>query len=232
MPTPHYRRAPGRAISFLLAGGILPTISGMIAILSLQVSNSTRIRPEKWVLLWKRSKFWVEFSLGATNATTTEKDTMQHTGSPVWPYRRGHSHPADDRHIPWQHRGIACVVVGPQTSGLPDSPVLLPVGEHRSHWLGAARAYLVRRTSSSASASFSVRACAQRGGRRGGLTHRPMERHLLVCSVVLGHLRLPTGPYSGKRCTSLVSSLMSSFSSAMAIQGRDDWQSGLLVYAS
>jgi hypothetical protein len=37
----------------LPAGGILPTISGMTAILSHQVSNSTRIRPKKWVFLWK-----------------------------------------------------------------------------------------------------------------------------------------------------------------------------------
>src|SRR5436190_5983261 len=33
----------------LPAAGILPTMSGMIGILSPQVSNSTRIRPKKWV---------------------------------------------------------------------------------------------------------------------------------------------------------------------------------------
>ena len=41
----------------LPAGGILPTISGMIAMLSAQVSNSTRIRPKKWVFLWKDANF-------------------------------------------------------------------------------------------------------------------------------------------------------------------------------
>jgi len=37
--------------------GILPTMSGMTAILSHQVSNSTRIRPKKWVFLWKDPNF-------------------------------------------------------------------------------------------------------------------------------------------------------------------------------
>jgi hypothetical protein len=41
----------------LPAAGILPTISAMTAILSSQVSNSTRIRPKKWVFLWKDSNF-------------------------------------------------------------------------------------------------------------------------------------------------------------------------------
>jgi len=37
----------------LPAGGILPTISGVTAILSPQVSNPTRIRPKIWVFVWK-----------------------------------------------------------------------------------------------------------------------------------------------------------------------------------
>jgi hypothetical protein len=41
----------------LSAGGILPTISAMIAILSHRVSNSTRIRSKKWVFLWKDTNF-------------------------------------------------------------------------------------------------------------------------------------------------------------------------------
>jgi hypothetical protein len=41
----------------LSAGGILPTISGMTAILSPQVSNSIRVRPKKWVFLWKGPNF-------------------------------------------------------------------------------------------------------------------------------------------------------------------------------
>jgi hypothetical protein len=41
----------------LPAGSILPTISGMTAILSPQASNSTRIRPQKWVFLWKHPNF-------------------------------------------------------------------------------------------------------------------------------------------------------------------------------
>ena len=40
----------------LPAGGIFLTISGMTAILSPQVSNSTRIRPKKWAFLWKCPK--------------------------------------------------------------------------------------------------------------------------------------------------------------------------------
>jgi hypothetical protein len=40
----------------LPARGILPTISGMTAILSHQVSNATRIRPKNWVFLWKDPK--------------------------------------------------------------------------------------------------------------------------------------------------------------------------------
>jgi hypothetical protein len=41
----------------LPAAGILSTISGMTAILSHQVSNSTRIRPKKWVFFWKDPNF-------------------------------------------------------------------------------------------------------------------------------------------------------------------------------
>jgi hypothetical protein len=41
----------------LPAAGILSTLSGITAILSHQVSNSTRIRPKKWVFLWKDPNF-------------------------------------------------------------------------------------------------------------------------------------------------------------------------------
>src|SRR5262245_51814333 len=41
----------------LPAGGTLPTIFGMTAILSHQVSNSTRIKSKKWVFLWKHPNF-------------------------------------------------------------------------------------------------------------------------------------------------------------------------------
>jgi hypothetical protein len=41
----------------LPAGGILPTMAGMTAILSAQASNSIRIRPKQWVFPRKDQKF-------------------------------------------------------------------------------------------------------------------------------------------------------------------------------
>ncbi|MNY22727.1 hypothetical protein D3C86_1563620 [compost metagenome] len=123
-------------------------------------------------------------------------------------------------------------------SGLSDSAGLLPSGEHLSH--------VVRGTASCVSlpaqrphrpqllgTAFRQRTGAHRGGRRGGrLQHGPVERRLLICSVVpLGHLRLRdsrTVQWQGRgRCVRRRSPYSClAFHWLRVFQGRGDWQCG------